>query len=500
MKLRDISLSKRLLLGNFLMVFIPLSVMAIMGWLIFTAVRFLDTGQRSELLVKLWADKGSALAIQFAVTSIEDDADRHDTLKLKNLRKDCQILESQGIAVAVLQDGNVLYVTPDVNVEDIRRQIAERKILSPSMLWDAQGFAFRYFSGRHRAEIMAVGNVPLDAQKSNAAPSLKKILEVLGAIIFVGAVIFTILLGRYLSQLLSRQVLEPLRNLREVSEQIRAGNLDVALNVDANDEIGETCRAFDKMRRELKENKALREKYERNRKELLAGISHDLATPLTALKGYANGILDGIANTPDKKLHYVEMMSQTVADMEKLVESLFLFSKLDLGRVEFNLEPVRPADYFADFVADKKDLFLQRGLNLTFDGEKIDSLVKIDRLQFARLVNNLLDNSVKYKKNAVVNMAIGICAEDGHLRISFADDGRGVGRAELAKIFDIFYRTDPARSNTAKGSGLGLAVVKQIVLGMHGDIWAEETLGGGLTIVIRLPIYEERHDEKNLAD
>ncbi len=498
MKIQDISLRKRLLVGNFLMVVIPVFVIAAMGWLIFSVVNFADTGQKSAVLSNIFEDKGSALSIQFAVSSLKNEVERHNHFKLKHIQKDFQILESQGIYGAVFQGKKILYLTPTADVAEITRQISARKILNSTMIWDNQGFAFFYNS--RGAVIMAVGKIPFTEQKTISSFPLKEILEIGGTIIFICTVIFIILLGRYLSRLLSLQILEPLKKLREVSEKIRAGNLEVAVNFDSKDEIGETCRAFDKMRIELRENKILREKYEQNRKELIAGISHDLATPLTALKGYASGILDGIANTPEKKIHYVEMISQTVGDMEKLVESLFLFSKLDLGKIEFNLEPVNLYEYFSDFVTEKKEMYLQRGLNLKFAADKNIGKVKIDILQFTRVVNNLLDNSIKYKKSEVVNVLIKIQNAGNFLQIIFADDGRGVAKEELPKIFDIFYRTDPARSSIIKGSGLGLAVVKEIVLGMSGEICAAETFGGGVTILIKLPLEEDTVEKENSAD
>ena len=123
----------------------------------------------------------------------------------------------------------------------------------------------------------------------------------------------------------------------------------------------------------------------------------------------------------------------------------------------------------------------------------------IDRIQFQRVLENLLENSLKYKRNAIVHLNLSLACTTDSLKISFADDGVGVQEAELPKLFDSFYRTDPARTNVAKGSGLGLAIVKQIIVGMHGQIWAEQTPGGGLTICMLLPIVRE-NDEKNLID
>ena len=215
------------------------------------------------------------------------------------------------------------------------------------------------------------------------------------------------------------------------------------------------------------------------------------------MKGYASGILDGIAKTPEKQRHYVEMILQGATTMEKLVESLFLFSKLDLGRIPFNLEAVSLVDYFTDFyneqapILNDKSLFLSMDINLS---EADYGNVSIDRLQFQRVIDNILSNSQKYSKNNTVNVHISIERNNNQYIITFADDGMGVAAEDLPKLFDSFYRTDPARSNVAKGSGLGLAISRKIIRGMNGDIWAEETIGGGLTIVITLPQIQNKKE------
>ena len=178
--------------------------------------------------------------------------------------------------------------------------------------------------------------------------------------------------------------------------------------------------------------------------------------------------------------------------MEKLVESLFLFSKLDLEKVKFNLEAVSLNDYFTDYLAENADRLLSRGLRMTLQCRSTNFLVLIDRVQFQRVVENLVENSLKYKCSEVVNFIVYLENEGkGQMRLEFIDDGSGVLTYALAKIFENFYRTDPARTNVSKGSGLGLAIVKQIITTMRGKIWAKNNAGGGLTICILLPVVRE---------
>lgn len=260
------------------------------------------------------------------------------------------------------------------------------------------------------------------------------------------------------------------------------------------------------MRRGLRAAREERERYERNRKELLAGISHDLRTPLTALRGYASGILDGIARTEEKRTHYVTQIYRSSEILQHLVENLFLFSKLDLGRVEFDQATVDLRAYFADFVAERAPWYEDQGLALhlePFDDTE-PLLVRLDPQEFQRVVENILGNSRKYggeQPSVDISIGEGEEKEDASGRtavVRFADHGPGVPEAELSKLFESFYRTDKARSQTAKGSGLGLAIARGIVEGMGGRIHAETTAGGGLTVVLSFPVLQVEKGKENV--
>ena len=229
----------------------------------------------------------------------------------------------------------------------------------------------------------------------------------------------------------------------------------------------------------------------------LAGISHDLATPLTAIKGYASGILDGIAKSPEKERLYIEQIHESACLMENMVENLFLFSKLDLKKIPFHLEEVALADYLADFARDRSDLFAVRGLTLSCSSDGRPCRAAIDRTQFPRVLENFLENSIKYRREDVP-AALHIHVEEAEetVRLSFTDNGQGVPEEALVKLFDTFYRTDRARTDTSKGSGLGLAIAREIVCACHGTIHAEANPAGGLILKIILPRQKETTEER----
>ncbi|XOQ24915.1 MAG: histidine kinase [Mitsuokella multacida] len=488
MRLRDLSVGSRLLLANFMMVLISVLLLLLIGSSLVLGLRLSGFVQQDELAV-LWPEKGPALSTQFAVSSLRNKADKKKA-NVRDMEEDCRILEGMGIRTVLRQQERTVYVSSEADEADIMAKVKEACAENPVMMWQGDSFFFYYKGVRSGMEIFSYGEAPFLANDSrlSKAPHIHWdtiLMTGIGLAIFI-----IVLLGIYIARMLSRQILEPLSALEKSASAIRHGDLDTPVAVQTHDEFGSACREFDKMRQELKAARAERERYETNRKELIAGISHDLSTPLTALKGYASGILDGIARTPEKQHHYVQMIYQGACTMEHLVESLFLFSKLDLGRIPFHLEPVDLKAYFTDFVAEQRPILRERGLELELSietEEKFPMMAAIDRLQFQRVVSNILSNSAKYGQKELVHERISLSRQGDVICLTFADDGAGVAAEDLVKLFDSFYRTDPARSKVAKGSGLGLAIVKQIVLGMKGRISAEASPLGGLAIVIKLP-------------
>ncbi len=496
--IRDISIKHRLLVGNFIMVFIPVCILLILALIMWGGLRYIGLSKQEEMHFLL--PRGNAVqSVQFAMDSLREDLAKRGDLDWEHIQEDIKILESEGIAIAVLEKGQKKYSSSFATEEDINELIQEGVEEGGSTLkWDKEEIFFVYPSTNNEVVVIGEGNVPLVHGKGKPPkPEGHEFFEraikgSLFILLIVGIIIISIL-GTYLSRLLSRQIIEPLSELRLAATRIREGKLDEPLVVSSQDELGDTCRAFERMRMELKEAKDLQEKYEQNRKELIAGISHDLATPLTMVKGYASGVIDGIAKTEEKRSHYMEMIYKTACNMEKLVDTLFLFSKLELGRVPFHPESLSIKEYLVDFLEEKHVAYKERGLNISLITKGADKHVYLDRVHFQRIIDNILENAIKYNRSSMSPFEIVINNQNNReITVSFIDHGPGVDFAEREKLFDIFYRTDKARSNVEKGSGLGLAVVKQMVETMNGTIKAQETPGGGLTIICSFPVIERK--------
>jgi signal transduction histidine kinase len=496
MRIKDLSVRKRLMFSNFMMILIPVVLLLLITTIGFLGLRRTSDSWRINKVAMLWPTSGPTISTQLAISSLRVEVDhaKGSNIDMHEVREACQSLEAQGAQVAIMNGNKVLYVTRDSNASTVIAAVHKRYAGKGSgLFWDEDGFAFKYGSAKSTVTAFAVGTVPFLTNAGAPVVNWKYVLEII-AYSVVGIMIFIIVTtGVFLSRRLSKEFIVPLEKLSKAAYEVGKGNLEYTISTDMKNEIGDTCREFDKMRLQLKAAKKMQEKYEQNRKELMVGISHDLSTPLTSIKGYTSGLLDGIATTAEKKRHYLNMIYKTSCNMEKLVESLFLFSKLDLEKVKFTLEEVNIKDYFTDYLAENADRLMARGLHMSFQCQGTTFLTFIDRIQFQRVVENLVENSLKYKRNEIVNFIISLGNEDeDKIRLDFIDDGLGVPVFALAKIFENFYRTDPARTNVSKGSGLGLAIVKQIITTLQGKIWAKNNDSGGLTICILLPVVRKR--------
>lgn len=500
MKLRDLSIRKKLVLSNMMMIAIPvLIVIAIMGSIIVSF--FVFTGSRSRAgLLTTTNGTVSNYQLQLVFDSMCKEISHNNSLAdNRELLDSCAELEKEGAQVLIYNNSNIHYLTSGVTTNRLRETAHQIAGISSSQTLFYRGQNGLVYQTTVKAKDGKPLTILVTSEKLNYRGGEQNFLGTaeryvkLGVVAVGGlAIIIIILTGILLAEMLSKRIVTPLNKLRKATNEIKNGNLDNRIDFTSQDELGQVCADFDTMRLKLKESVQLQKRYEEDRKELIAGISHDLSTPLTSIKGYVSGLMDGIANTPEKQEHYLRTIYDTACNMDKLVDSLFLFSKLDLGRIQFNVEAVDLSSYFEDYCSEMQSQLNQLDMQLSFSNHcSRKAEVEIDRVQFNRVLSNLIDNSVKYKKDGLGKIEITIEERQKDICIQFTDDGQGVSDDEADKIFDSFYRTDPARSTAVKGNGLGLAITKQIVERMGGCICAKGHLNSGLTINITLPKSDE---------
>lgn len=317
--------------------------------------------------------------------------------------------------------------------------------------------------------------------------ALEKALHKVNICIGISLVFFIVLISYLLSRFLVRRILAPLQALKQGAEAIQQGDLDVHISHGAKDEFKPSIDAFNMMSRKLKESLEERETDEERRKELIASISHDIRTPLTSIKAYVEGLLDHVADTPEKEERYLRVIQKKADVLERLIEQLSLLTKMDLGERALSMETIDLSRLTTEFLEDNQLNWENQGAHFTPSIEK-DIQVFGNPLLLERIIENLVNNSLRYKVENQVNMEVALRKEGNQVVLEIADDGPGVAEEDLPRLQEAFYRTDKARSQTEKGSGLGLAIVRRAVAIMSGTMIIENRKPHGLMVRIVMPV------------
>ena len=305
--------------------------------------------------------------------------------------------------------------------------------------------------------------------------------------------VFITVISNLLALRLIKSISRPLKALSEGVRQIYDVNLSYRINYQSEDEFRQISDAFDEMAAKLEASAVERKKNEDNRRELLAGISHDLRTPLTAIKGYLEVLESDVASTPAMRETYFSIIKKKTYDLEQIIEQLFLFSRLDMNEFPITLRPVAIAQVIQGIMNEISEEYATRGLDIHLGDLPPDMIISADILHLRSAILNILENSVKYKAkergridiSAAWDKSVAGSAAQDIITLRFTDDGPGVSEDALDKLFDSHYRADPSRSK--KGSGLGLAISSKIFEYSGGWCRAELSQNGGLAIVISIP-------------
>ena len=289
-----------------------------------------------------------------------------------------------------------------------------------------------------------------------------------------------------------RSIATPLVKLKKATQNIKEGNLDFVLDVEGNDEFSELCQDFEEMRKRLKESAEEKIILDKENKELISNISHDLKTPIPAVKGYVEGIMDGVADTPEKMDRYVKTIYNKTNEMDHLINELTFYSKIDTNRIPYTFSKLNVEDYFSD-CAEEVGLELEtRGIELVY-ANYVESGVQViaDGEQIRRVIHNLISNAIKYMDKPKGIIQIRIKDVGDFIQVEIEDNGKGIAAKDIVYIFDRFYRTDVSRNSSKGGSGIGLSIVKKILEDHGGKVWATSRLGIGTIMYFVLRKYQE---------
>lgn len=419
----------------------------------------------------------------------EDPSSMDDVAELDAMNKK---LEEKKSYLLVRKEQKIVYIGTDS--ENAKPVISQLPDYGDSDTTSENGM---YLGGDIQALVKQVdfrylddtrGSAFIVTDVGNVIPEVEHfVVDMIFCIVFV-----LVLVAAILIMWIYRGVMRPLGKMQVAAHNIKEGNLDFELKAESNDELGQLCMDLEDMRKRLKDNAEEKIDSDRENKELISNISHDLKTPVTTIKGYAEGIMDGVADTPEKMEKYIRTIYNKATEMDALINELTLYSKIDTNRIPYNFSILSVNDYFNDC---SEDLSLElEAKNVEFGYfNYVEPEVRIiaDAEQLKRVVHNIVNNSVKYmdKEKAKINLRVKDVGD--FVQVEIEDNGKGIAAKDLPNIFERFYRTDASRNSSKGGSGIGLSIVKKIIEEHGGKIWATSREHTGTTMYFVIRKYQE---------
>lgn len=424
---------------------------------------------------------------QLSITANRDTSQMEDNAYLDEINRE---LEMMNAYLIMRCDGEIAYQGEEIS-QDIINVLPEygtKESSSENGVYvggDIQALIkqidFLYSDGRE-------GSAYIVTNVNDAIPEVREYISNM----LVSIVLILALTAGILIIWIYRVVAIPLGQMKIATQNIKDGNLDFELEVETDDEIGQLCRDFEEMRLRLRETSSEKVEYDKRSKELISNISHDLKTPITAIKGYVEGIMDGVADTPEKMERYIRTIYNKANDMDNLINELTLYSKIDSNRIPYNFSTISVNDYFDDCASDLKIDIESRGIKFDYLNY-VEGDVKIiaDAEQLKRVINNIVSNSAKYMDKSQKQIHLRVKDVGDFVQVEIEDNGKGIGAKELPYIFERFYRTDASRNSATGGSGIGLSIVKRIIEEHGGKIWATSKEGTGTIMYFVIRKYQE---------
>lgn len=294
-----------------------------------------------------------------------------------------------------------------------------------------------------------------------------------------------VIISQLFTKRLVNHIMEPLELLSDGAERIKNNNLTQEIVYSGDVEFENVCHTFNDMQKHILMEKEKNRKYEKARTDMIAGISHDMRTPLTAVRGTIKGLIDGVASTPEQQGRFLETAYRRTGDMDVLLNQLFYLSKLETGNMPLNFNEIELADFITNYVKEKRALLESEQISITSDTKGVMGKALADPEQLRRIFDNLLENSRKYGERIPLQIKITLDRIQEGFCISFLDNGVGVPEDKLPYLFDEFYQIDESR-NRKEGNGLGLYIVKYLIEAMGGSVRAENA--EGLVIHMEFPL------------
>ncbi len=414
------------------------------------------------------------------------------------LMKIVENLEEKGTDVVIRKNGHFIFISAGLEVKELKSLLPDYGEISNV---SESGV---YYGGDRKCIIrqIDINGENGDEYSISIISYMEKIVpdvENFWVEIILAIVLILLLISGIMIYWIYKATIIPLNRLKEGTRNISEGNLDFVVETSGEDEISELCRDFEFMRQKLKENAEEKLKSDKESKELISNISHDLKTPITAIKGYVEGLRDGVAVTEEKRDKYLQTIYKKAIEMDKLIDELTLYSKIDANRIPYSFNKLYVGEFFGD---------CNSSLSLELEAKDVqfgyynsvgeDVQIIADAEQLSRVINNIVSNSTKYHADRRIKIDLRVKDEGDFIKVEIEDNGKGISKSALPHIFERTYRGDLSRNSATGGSGIGLAIVKKIIEDHGGRIWAESKEGEGTTMCFVLRKYFGGKDEQNI--
>lgn len=403
-------------------------------------------------------------------------------------------LKAQASYIIVRKDSEFVYIGD----EDVGTQLLNEL---PSYGVHNEGPEAGYYFRRFN-KVVKQFDFPFDDGSKGSlfvVTSLKEVISSKTVFQLFVVVVFVLVASSVgLTRWINRGVFYPVRELNHAMSCIAKGNFDYALQIEENNgEIEQLYKSYEDMRLKLKESSEEKIQNEKQNRELVSNITHDLKTPITSIKGYVEGIIDGVADTPEKMDKYIKTIYTKAMEMDRLINELTYYSGIDSNRIPYHFQRINVSDYFNDCVEEVGWDLESKGIKLNYSNLLLsDTKIIADPQQLKKVINNIIGNSVKYlDKTRPGEIDIRLLDELDSIRVEIEDNGKGIAAKDLPNIFERFYRTDASRNSAQGGSGIGLSIVKKIIEDHGGYIWATSKVDEGTCMHFVIRKYKEAQEE-----
>lgn len=310
---------------------------------------------------------------------------------------------------------------------------------------------------------------------------IKQALNRVYEIIWISA-IFAIVLSSFVIYYFSQRIIvRPLAKINNVADKISKGEVDKRVNINSNDEIGELAHSFNSMADSL-------EQVENNRKDFISNVSHELRSPITSIKGFISGILDGII-PKEKENYYLSIAYEEIQRLTRLINALLDLSAIEAGKFSLNIKPEDINEIIRLSIIKFETTIKSKKLNVNVWLDEKDVLVLVDKDKIIQVLTNLIDNAVKYVDGGR-NIEIKTKAKGQKVFVSIYNDGPCISEEEAKYIWQRFYKSDKSRTSKVS-TGLGLSIVRKIIVHHGEEIWMENVDKKGVKFIFTLKIVKK---------